>query len=111
MAFETKGMQAAASEQVPPDLMRAMLAQMMQAALQTEFDRRFARFRFLDFRLGPFFDAGRTGGEGRRFAPAGWLIDAGAQIKMTVAGGLTWLFVYGRDLRAGHAVFYTSVRY
>jgi putative transposase len=39
MAFETKGMQAAASEQAPPDLMRAMLAQMMQAALQAEFDR------------------------------------------------------------------------
>ena len=39
MAFETKGMQAAASEQAPPDLMRAMLAQMMQASLQAEFDR------------------------------------------------------------------------
>jgi putative transposase len=39
MAFETKGMQPAASEQAPPDLMRAMLAQMIQASLQAEFDR------------------------------------------------------------------------
>jgi transposase-like protein len=39
MAFEMKGMAAGASEQAPPDLMRAMLAQMMQAAIQAEFDR------------------------------------------------------------------------
>jgi transposase-like protein len=39
MAFEMKGMGAAAGEQAPPDLMRAMLAQMMQAAIQAEFDR------------------------------------------------------------------------
>jgi putative transposase len=39
MAFEMKGTSAAASEQAPPDLMRAMLAQMVQCALQAEFDR------------------------------------------------------------------------
>jgi transposase-like protein len=39
MAFEMKGMAAAASEQAPPDLLRSMLAQMMQAAIQAEFDR------------------------------------------------------------------------
>src|SRR5215210_5283920 len=39
MAFEMKGMSAAAGDQAPPDVMRAMLAQMMQAAIQAEFDR------------------------------------------------------------------------
>ncbi|HEY0151230.1 MAG TPA: IS256 family transposase [Longimicrobium sp.] len=39
MAFEMKGMGAAAGDQAPPDVMRAMLAQMMQAAVQAEFDR------------------------------------------------------------------------
>jgi putative transposase len=39
MAFETKGMGAAAGEQAPPDLVRAMLTQVMQAAIQAEFDR------------------------------------------------------------------------
>ncbi|HEY0154824.1 MAG TPA: IS256 family transposase [Longimicrobium sp.] len=39
MAFKMKGTSAAAGEQAPPDLMRAMLAQMMQAAVQAEFDR------------------------------------------------------------------------
>jgi putative transposase len=39
MAFEMKGMAAAADDQAPPDLMRSMLAQMMQAAIQAEFDR------------------------------------------------------------------------
>jgi hypothetical protein len=81
------------------------------ALLQTEFDRRLARFRPLEFRLGPFFDSGRIGGSAQRFAPVKWLFDAGAQVKMTVAGGLTWSFVYGRDLRGGQGVFYTSVRY
>jgi hypothetical protein len=61
--------------------------------------------------LGPFFDSGRIGGTAQRFAPDKWLFDAGAQVKMTVAGGLTWSFVYGRDLRGGQGVFYTSVRY
>jgi putative transposase len=39
MAFEMKGMSAAAGEQAPPDLLRAMLAQVMQAAVQAEFER------------------------------------------------------------------------
>ena len=39
MAFEMKGTSAAANEQAPPDLLRAMLGQMMQAAIQAEFDR------------------------------------------------------------------------
>jgi transposase-like protein len=39
MAFEMKATGAAASEQAPPDLVRAMLTQVMQAAIQAEFDR------------------------------------------------------------------------
>lgn len=39
MAFEMKATNAAANEQAPPDLLRAMLGQMMQAAIQAEFDR------------------------------------------------------------------------
>ena len=39
MAFEMKATSAAAAEQAPPDLLRAMLGQMMQAAIQAEFDR------------------------------------------------------------------------
>ncbi|HET7229298.1 MAG TPA: IS256 family transposase [Longimicrobium sp.] len=39
MAFETKATNAGVNEQAPPDLLRAMLAQVMQAAIQAEFDR------------------------------------------------------------------------
>jgi transposase-like protein len=39
MAFEMKGTSAAAGDQAPPDLLRSMLTQMMQAAIQAEFDR------------------------------------------------------------------------
>jgi len=39
MAFEMKATGAAADEQAPSDLVRAMLTQVMQAAIQAEFDR------------------------------------------------------------------------
>lgn len=39
MAFEMKGTGAAVGEQAPPDLVRAMLAQALQTAIQVEFDR------------------------------------------------------------------------
>jgi len=39
MAFEVKATSTAANEQAPPDLLRAILGQMMQAAIQAEFDR------------------------------------------------------------------------
>lgn len=39
MAFEMKATNAGVNEQAPPDLLRAMLGQMMQAAIQAEFDR------------------------------------------------------------------------
>lgn len=39
MAFPPEGTAAFGSEQAPPDAVRAMLAQMMQAALQEEFNR------------------------------------------------------------------------
>jgi hypothetical protein len=76
--------------------------------LQTGFDRTVARFRFLEVRAGPFFDAGRISGPSERFGSSGWLLDAGIAAKIVVAGGLSWSAVYGRDLRGGSGVFYTS---
>jgi tetratricopeptide (TPR) repeat protein len=79
--------------------------------LQTGFDRTVARFRFLEVRAGPFFDAGRISGPSERFGSSGWLLDTGIAAKIVVAGGLSWSAVYGRDLRGGKGVFYTSVEY
>jgi hypothetical protein len=79
--------------------------------LQTGFDRTVARFRFLEVRAGPFLDAGRISGPSERFGSSGWLLDTGIAAKIVVAGGLSWSAVYGRDLRGGNGVFYTSVEY
>jgi hypothetical protein len=80
------------------------------ALLQTGFDRTVARFRFLDVRAGPFFDAGRISGPSG-FGSNGWLLDTGIAARIVVAGGLSWSATYGRDLRGGSGVFYTSVAY
>jgi len=80
------------------------------ALVQTELDRRIGEFRFFRVSAGPFFDAGNIGGRGG-FGSRGWLFDAGVQVKASVAGGFTWSFVYGRDLRAGQGVFYTAVEW
>jgi tetratricopeptide (TPR) repeat protein len=79
--------------------------------LQTGFDRTLARFGFLEVRAGPFLDAGLVRGPSGRFGSQGWLFDTGIAAKIVVAGGLSWSAVYGRDLRAGTGVFYTSVAY
>jgi hypothetical protein len=81
------------------------------ALVQTDFDRTVAQFRFVRVKAGPFFDAGWISGPSSQFGSHGWLFDAGLQAKVVVAGGITWSFVYGRDLRDGRGVFYTSVRY
>jgi hypothetical protein len=81
------------------------------ALLQTSFDRTVARFPFVDVRAGPFFDTGRISEPSRRFGSSGWLFDTGLQATIEVAGGLSWSVVYGRDLRGGDGVFYTSVQY
>ncbi|MEX2302502.1 MAG: tetratricopeptide repeat protein [Bryobacterales bacterium] len=80
------------------------------ALLQTGFDRTVARFRFLEVRAGPFFDTGRISGPSG-FGSSGWLLDTGIAAKIVVAGGLSWSATYGRDLRGGSGVFYTSVAY
>lgn len=84
--------------------------------LQTGFDRTVARFRFLELRAGPFWDAGlisagSTTALAGQFGSRGWLVDTGIAARIVVAGGLSWSAVYGRDLRGGTGVFYTSVEY
>jgi hypothetical protein len=79
------------------------------ALLQTGVDRTLAQFPFLRIKAGPFFDAGWIAGPSNQFGSHGWLPDTGVQAKVAVTGGLTWTFVYGRDLRGGGSAFYTAV--
>lgn len=50
-------------------------------------------------KLGPFVDAGRTVG-------TKWMWDTGAQAKLKAPGGVTAVFIYGKDLRTGRNTFY-----
>lgn len=60
------------------------------------------------FKLGPFIDIGKISGGAAALSSGGWLIDAGVQAKVSVLGvGLA--LSYGRDLRAGHGAFYSSL--
>jgi hypothetical protein len=77
--------------------------------LQTDLERRLFRLPFLRVSAGPFLDVGRIGKAGPYFGSRGWMTDTGLQAKLATVSGVTWWFVYGRDLRDGRHVFYTSV--
>ncbi len=77
--------------------------------LQTDLDRMLFRLPLLRVSAGPFLDTGRIEKAGGYFGSSGWMTDTGMQAKLSTALGVTWSFVYGRDLRNGGHVFYTSV--
>ena len=76
--------------------------------VQTEVDRTLFRLPFLRVSAGPFLDTGRIGKAGGYFGSRGWMTDTGLQAQLSTASGVSWTFVYGRDLRNGGHVFYTS---
>ncbi len=77
--------------------------------LQTELDRTVFKLPFVRVQLGPFLDVGRIADSTGAFGSNGFLADPGVQAKVETAGSFTWSLVYGRDLRDGRGVFYTSV--
>jgi hypothetical protein len=79
------------------------------ALFQAEADRTMWRFPLVRIQLGPFLDIGRTGDPAGNFGSRGWMYDAGVQAKLRLLGSINWTFVYGRNLRDGGGVFYTTV--
>jgi hypothetical protein len=76
---------------------------------QTELDRTLFEFPFIRLQAGPFFDSGRIDDPSKQFGSGGWMRDVGIQAKIATIGRLKLILVYGRDLRGGGGVFYTSV--
>ena len=74
-----------------------------------EMDKIVYQHAFFDIRLGPFLDSGRIFDEVGRFGSKEWLWDVGAQVKVRVLGGATFIFSYGKDLRSGGNAFYTTI--
>ncbi len=75
--------------------------------MQTEFTRRVLRIPFVRLDAGPFFDVGNVGGVAG-LGSRGFLYDTGLQANVSALGGFRFSFVYGRDLRGGHNVFYAT---
>ncbi len=63
----------------------------------------------LSMKLGPFFDNGAIADSSGFFGSRNWLWDSGVQCKVSLLGGVTAVFSYGRNLRGGKGVFYGTV--
>jgi hypothetical protein len=62
----------------------------------------------ITFKVGPFLDTGKMMDENSLFGTEKWLWDTGAQAKLRVLG-VGVVFSYGKDLRTGRNVFFTTV--
>ena len=58
---------------------------------------------------GPFLDTGRTNDVFGRSAFRPWLVDAGVQASVKILGAIRVNLIYGRDLRGGGHVIYSTV--
>jgi hypothetical protein len=76
--------------------------------VQTGITRRLWQIAFLRIDAGPFLDVGNAGGAAA-FGSRGWLYDAGAQTVLTTPGGVRFSVIYGRDVRGGNNVLYTTI--
>ena len=77
--------------------------------LNSEIDKHIFDFGFLGLKLGPFLDTGVIADPSGFFGSQRWLWDTGLQCKVRIAGNLTVLLSYGRDLRTAQNVFYATV--
>lgn len=77
--------------------------------LQTEINQTVFRLPFVRVQLAPFLDVGSIADSTRDFGSQGYVTDSGLQARIKTPGNLTFSFVYGRDLRHGRGVFYTTI--
>ncbi|HVA01612.1 MAG TPA: hypothetical protein VMV34_08160 [Terriglobia bacterium] len=59
-------------------------------------------------RLAPFLDTGRIYGRSDGFGSRQWLWDTGGEAKLSMLGGVSIIFTYGKDLRTGNNTFYVT---
>jgi tetratricopeptide (TPR) repeat protein len=62
----------------------------------------------ISVKAGPLLDIARVGSPTSNLAPRWWLVDAGAEVKLSVLG-TSVVLTYGHDLRTGNNAFYGSV--
>jgi hypothetical protein len=73
-----------------------------------EMDKNVYSNGLLTVKLGPFLDNGSIADSSGLFGSQKWLWDTGAQCKVRFLGSITFILIYGRDLRGGRNVFYAT---
>lgn len=74
----------------------------------SDFDRRIYGNGLVTIQAGPLLDIARAAAPTSGLAPHRWQFSTGAEVKLTVLG-VSAVFTYGRDLRAGTNAFYGTV--
>jgi tetratricopeptide (TPR) repeat protein len=77
---------------------------------QSEIEKQFYRNEFVRLWIGPVLDIGKISDRPDGFGSRGWLVDTGVQSRIVLLGTKQLIITYGRDLRHGGNVFYTSLR-
>jgi hypothetical protein len=73
----------------------------------TDFYRSIWQNGLINIKAGPLLDVARVSAPTAGLAPHQWLIDVGAEVKLSVLG-TSVVLTYGRDLRSGNNAFYGS---
>ena len=69
--------------------------------MNSEVQKDVFRVGLLDVKMAPYLDVARTGA---------WFIDAGIEVRVSIASLITVSFSSGRDLMEGRTAFFTDVR-
>jgi hypothetical protein len=75
----------------------------------TEVDKLLYHAPWARVQIGPFLDTGNIWDGSAYFGARGWMTDSGVQATLGAPGGFRFFAGYGRDLRSGGNVFYTTV--
>ena len=75
----------------------------------TEIDKLAFQSPWVHLQLGPFLDTGNIWDGSPYFGAHGWMTDTGVQATITAPGRFAFILGYGRDLRSGGNVFYSTV--
>jgi hypothetical protein len=73
----------------------------------TDFYRSLRGNGLINVKVGPWLDVAKTSAPTTGLATRQWMVDAGAELKLSVLGTGVVL-TYGRDLRTGNNAFYGS---
>lgn len=74
-----------------------------------DFQKQIYRHALFTIAAGPFVDVGRTNDVFRRSDFRGWMLDSGIEASVRILGAVRVSLIYGRNLRGGKRVIYSTV--